>query len=171
MVARPSPTKARPMYGSILRPVIPATAFRCPRFSATRITATGAINIIAWPLKDGGVKCGSPNHAAWARGEKSSGLPRPKPLASRAYSAQATIRPTRISRRCSIPRVNTATMPIQSTVNTAIQLSKALADTLRTAIGARFRPIAITTAPVTTGGIRRSIQRVPIFITTRPIRV
>ena len=62
-------------------------------------------------------------------------------------------------------------MPIQSTVNTAIQLSKALAETLRTAIGARFRPIAITTAPVTTGGIRRSIQRVPIFITTRPIRV
>jgi hypothetical protein len=34
---------------------------------------TGAINIIAWPLMDGGVKCGSPNHAAWARGEKSSG--------------------------------------------------------------------------------------------------
>ncbi len=60
---------------------------------------------------------------------------------------------------------------MQSTVNTAIQLSKALAETLRTAIGAAvFRPIAITTAPVTTGGIRRSIQRVPIFITTRPIR-
>jgi hypothetical protein len=38
-------------------------------------------------------------------------------------------------------------------------------------MGARFRPIAITTAPVTTGGISRSIQRVPIFITTRPIRV
>ena len=31
-----------------------------------------------------------------------------------------------------------------------------------TAIGARLRPITATTAPVTTGGIRRSIQPVPL---------
>lgn len=60
---------------------------------------------------------------------------------------------------------------MHSTVSTAIQPSNGVADTLRTAMGARLRPIAMTTAPVTTGGISRSIQRVPIFITTRPIRV
>jgi hypothetical protein len=38
-----------------------------------------------------------------------------------------------------------------------------------TAIGARFRPITATTAPVTTGGIRDSIQRVPTPETIRPI--
>ena len=70
-----------------------------------------------------------------------------------------------------MPRVNTATRPMHSTVITAIQLSNGEAETLLAAIGARLRPIAITTAPVTTGGIIRSIQRVPIFITTRPIRV
>ncbi|MNH40710.1 hypothetical protein D3C79_1020660 [compost metagenome] len=70
-----------------------------------------------------------------------------------------------------MPRVNTATRPIHSTVTTAIQLSNAEPETPLTAIGARFRPIAMTTAPVTTGGISRSIQRVPIFITTKPIRV
>ena len=64
MVASPSPTNARPMYGSMLRPVIPATAFRCPKFSATRITATGAISIIACVLKVGEVTCGRPNQAA-----------------------------------------------------------------------------------------------------------
>ncbi len=38
-----------------------------------------------------------------------------------------------------------------------------------TAIGARFRPIAATMPPVTTGGIRVSIQRYHAFITARPI--
>ena len=52
------------MYGSMLRPVIPATAFRWPKFSATRITATGAISIIAWVLKVGEVTFGRPNQAA-----------------------------------------------------------------------------------------------------------
>ncbi len=79
------------MYGSIA-PGHPATAFRCPRFSATG-SPRPAQSTSSRPLKDGVVKCGSPNHAA-GRGEKSSGLPRPRPLASRAYSAQATIRPT-----------------------------------------------------------------------------
>ncbi|CFN77751.1 Uncharacterised protein [Bordetella pertussis] len=42
------------------------------------------------------------------------------------------------------------------------------------AIGARFRPITATTAPVTTGGIMASIQRAPLpralaAHTTRPI--
>lgn len=70
-----------------------------------------------------------------------------------------------------MPRVNTAAEPMQRIVSTAIQLSNIDAETLRTAIGARFRPIAITTAPVTTGGISRSIQRVPAFITITPISV
>ena len=40
-----------------------------------------------------------------------------------------------------------------------------------TGIPARFSPITATTAPVTTGGIRRSIQPVPVAITTSPINV
>ena len=38
-----------------------------------------------------------------------------------------------------------------------------------TGIEARFSPITATTAPVTTGGISRSIQRVPMACTTTPI--
>ncbi|MGY4627636.1 hypothetical protein ACVWY3_005392 [Bradyrhizobium sp. USDA 4486] len=38
-----------------------------------------------------------------------------------------------------------------------------------TATGARLRPIAATTAPVTAGGIRRSIQPTPDHITTSAI--
>ncbi|CSP99638.1 Uncharacterised protein [Shigella sonnei] len=116
-------------------------------------------------------KCGKPNQAAWLTRVKSTAFPSPKTLVITPYSRQATIKPTRINNRWIMPRVNTATSPIHSTVITAIQLSKAEADTLFTAIGAKFRPIAITTAPVTTGGISRSIQRVPIFITTRPMTV
>ena len=33
---------------------------------------------------------------------------------------------------------------------------------------ARFRPITATTAPVTTGGMKRSIQRVPTTCTNAP---
>ena len=40
-----------------------------------------------------------------------------------------------------------------------------------TAIGARFRPITATTAPVTTGGMKRSIHPVPALITMAPISV
>jgi hypothetical protein len=36
---------------------------------------------------------------------------------------------------------------------------------------ARFRPITATTAPVTTGGMKRSIQPVPMACTSTPIRV
>ena len=60
------------------------------------------------------------------------------------------------------------TPPTQSTVRMAIQASKSVGPTLLTAVGARFRPITATTAPVTTGGIRRSIQRTPVLITMSP---
>ena len=66
MVATPSPRKARPRYLSRLRPVMAATALTWPRFSATRMTATGAIRLMALPLKVGAVKLGSPTQAAFA---------------------------------------------------------------------------------------------------------
>ena len=68
-----------------------------------------------------------------------------------------------------MPRVSTATSATQRKVTACIQLSKLLAAMFLTGIAARFRPITATTAPVTTGGIRLSIQRVPASCTSRPI--
>ena len=82
MVAMPSPMKARPMYGSRLRPVMACTALMWPRFSATRISATGAISSMAPLSNTGAVNFGQPSHGALTMPEKSIGLPRPMPLAS-----------------------------------------------------------------------------------------
>ena len=49
-------------------------ALICPRFSATRMIATGAIRLIACAVKTGLVKFGRPNQAACATFEKSIGL-------------------------------------------------------------------------------------------------
>ena len=68
-----------------------------------------------------------------------------------------------------MPRANTATAPTHSTVTSAIHESKLLPLTPCTAIGARFSPITQTIAPVTTGGISVSIQRVPTAETIRPM--
>ena len=57
------------------------------------------------------------------------------------------------------PGARTATRPTATMVATADPVSSALAEMPFTAIGARLRPITATTLPVTTGGIRRSIQR------------
>ncbi len=59
---------------------MPATAFKCPRFSATKITATGAIITIASMLKVGVVIVGKPSQGALARPLKSTGLPKPSRL-------------------------------------------------------------------------------------------
>ena len=67
--------------------------------------------------------------------------------------------------------MNTATPPTHAIVTTAIHASNGVALAPLTAIGARLRPITATTAPVTTGGISRSIQPVPLAMTARPISV
>jgi hypothetical protein len=56
-------------------------ALMCPRFSATRMIATGAIRLMASIVKTGLVKFGSPNHAAVPTLVKSIGVPKPRPLA------------------------------------------------------------------------------------------
>src|SRR5712691_13500137 len=81
MVATASPRNARPRYLSRLRPVIAPTALIWPRFSATRMIATGAIKAIAPGWKLGVVKFGRPIQAALLRLVKSIGLPRLNPLA------------------------------------------------------------------------------------------
>ena len=53
-------------------------------------------------------------------------------------------------------------------MTSAIAESKVDADTPLTAIGARLSPITATIAPVTTGGISASIQRVPTADTIAP---
>jgi hypothetical protein len=83
----------------------------------------------------------------------------------------ATIRPTRISSRCVMPRVNTATPATQMKVTPCIQASNAVGAMFLMGMPARLRPITATTAPVTTGGISASIQRVPVAMTMAPISV
>src|ERR1043166_4998471 len=65
---------------------------------------------------------------------------------------------------------NTAVAPTAVTVRSAIALSSVPPEALLTAIGARLSPMTATTAPVTTGGIRRSIQRLPARGRRRPRR-
>jgi hypothetical protein len=67
--------------------------------------------------------------------------------------------------------VNTATPPTHTIVTIAIHASNGVALAPLTAIGARLSPMMATTAPVTTGGISRSIQPVPLAITAMPISV
>ena len=83
----------------------------------------------------------------------------------------AAISPTRINKRCTIPRVSTATRPTHTKVTACIQLSKLLAAMFLMGMPARFRPITATTEPVTTGGMQRSIHRVPMACTSAPISV
>ena len=154
---------------SRLRPVMADTALMCPRFSATSTSATGAISRMARASKAGAVNFGRPTQAACATGVKSMGAPRPSTLVSTQYSTYETISPTRMRSFWMAPRANTATRPTLSAVSSAIQRSNSLALTPLTTTGARFRPMTATTAPVTTGGISRSIQPVPTALTSSPI--
>ena len=70
-----------------------------------------------------------------------------------------------------MPRVITATSATLTKVTACIQLSKLLEAMFLIGTPARFRPMTATTAPVTTGGISASIQRVPISCTRPPISV
>ena len=70
-----------------------------------------------------------------------------------------------------MPRVSTATRPTLTKVTSCIQLSKLLAAMFLMGMPARFRPITATTEPVTTGGMKRSIQPVPTACTSAPMSV
>ena len=70
-----------------------------------------------------------------------------------------------------MPRVNTATRPTQRKVRACIQASKLPAAMFLIGTFARLSPITATTAPVTTGGMKRSIQPVPTACTIAPIRM
>ena len=176
MVAKPSAINARPMYGFISCPVMPCTARRCPRFSATKIKATGAITEIADIVNVGEAKWGKPNHAALATLVKStaaapcSPTPQPKPLVNTAYKTVAKITPTKINKRRIKPVPITAVNAITSTVISIYHALALLPFAPSTATPAKFKPITATTAPVTTGGMRVSIQFVPTNCTNKPIR-
>ena len=68
-----------------------------------------------------------------------------------------------------MPRVNTATTATVTKVKACIHESKLLAAMFLTGMLARFSPITATTAPVTTGGMKRSIQPVPAACTIAPM--
>ena len=147
------------------------TALRWPRFSATKIIATGAMSSMALALNTGAVKPGRPSQAALAMPDKSIGLPSPSPFVSTAYITLATINPTKINRRCTMPRAITATSATLTKVTSCIQASKLPAAMFLTGMLARFKPITATTEPVTTGGMKRSIQPVPTACTSAPMSI
>ena len=68
-----------------------------------------------------------------------------------------------------MPRVNMPTRAMETNVTACIQASKLVGAMVFTGIDARLRPITATTAPVTTGGISRSIHRVPPAMTISAI--
>ena len=72
------------MWRSMSLPVMAVTALMWPRFSATKMIATGAISSMALALNTGALKLGRPNQAALAMPDKSSGLPKPNTLVSTA---------------------------------------------------------------------------------------
>ena len=57
---------------------------------------------------------------------------------------------------------------LRDAVTNAIHILKLLPATPLTVTGARFKPMIITTAPVTTGGISFSIHFVPVAMTIKP---
>ncbi len=69
-----------------------------------------------------------------------------------------------------MPLVNTATRATLTKVMACIQASKPVGAMFLMGMWARFRPITATTEPVTTGGMKRSIQPMPTACTIRPMR-
>src|SRR5215469_11451764 len=124
--------------------------------------ATGATRNIASAWKAGCVNVGTPIHGAAANAVKSMGLPHPRPFASSQYNRYPPMVPKMIGSLRQIPGADTATRAVISTVESPISASNPLPPlTDLTATGARLRPIAAITAPVTAGGINRSIQPTP----------
>ena len=68
-----------------------------------------------------------------------------------------------------MPRLSTATSATLTKVMPCIQASKLVGAMFLIGMCARFRPITATTAPVTTGGMKRSIHPVPTACTMAPI--
>ena len=175
VVAMPSASSARPVSGSRSLPVIAATDFTWPTFSATRTNTTGTNSPSTARLKVGVVNVGSPNQPAARTAVKSTS---PRSTAT----AYPTSTPTRIESRPRIPLNRTVTSTIARSVASPVKgaarnplvhdstIFPPTTDWLHVphATGARLRPISATIVPVTTGGITTSIQRDPARCTTRP---
>ena len=70
-----------------------------------------------------------------------------------------------------MPRVSTATNATETKVMACIHASNPVGAMFLMGMLARFSPMTATTAPVTTGGMKRSIQPVPVACTTAPMSV
>ena len=70
-----------------------------------------------------------------------------------------------------MPRAYTATSATLMKVMACIQASNPVGAMFLMGMAARFRPITATTVPVTTGGMSRSIQPVPVACTKKPMAV
>lgn len=166
-VATPSPKNARPISRSRSRPVTAATALTCPAFSATSTTTTGATSTAARQVKVGACRSGSPTHAASASARVACGS---RPPVS-AATTQPAATPSSTDSRPRKPRNATVASRTAARVTTAMTgcaFTPPLPSPPSQATGARFRPISATIAPVTTGGMRASIQRAPAQCTTSP---
>ncbi len=178
MEAAPSAAIAVPRVSSSGSPVISATALMCPVFSAIRAITTGRATRIADHSNCGAWKDGRPIQSASATPERSSrqwstasGPPTaewifPKTRSKSAEIAYPKISPRKIAMRDQNPRRHTTARPVNSMVSSAVHWS--CGQYVDAVTGARLKPISITTAPVTTGGIAVWMIRAPKRCTASP---
>ena len=122
---------------------------------------TGRVTSTAESRNSGAWNCGTPIQAASRMCSAASG-----PIAPvRAAKTQPMITPMRMPRRATMPRPATVATRMASSVTPATQ---GCDWKLSAAVGARFRPIRATIAPVTAGGITASMTRLPAALTMKP---
>lgn len=176
----PSAEIAVPSLSSSESPVISPTAFTCPAFSATSAMTTGRATRIADHSKDGPCSVGSPIQSALPTPERSSrqwsvSLPLassewilPKTRSDTQETPYPKTSPRKIAIRDQKPRRQTTARPVNSIVSRAVHWS--CGQYVEAVTGARLKPISITTAPVTTGGIVAWMIRAPNRRTASPTR-
>ena len=146
----------------------------CPRFSATRMIATGAIRLIACAVEHRALEVRQAEPGGRADLREIDRLPEAQHVGAdviERVADGAADQDRQAPRQCPAHRPRRGRPP--RTVTSAIQRAKAvpaalsgpMPEALLIAIGASTRPIAATIAPVTTGGISRSIQRCPAATT------
>lgn len=149
-------------------------------FSATSAITTGSATRIADHSKLGAWKVGSPIQSAFPTPERSrrqwstaaappaGELILPNTRSRTHDSTYPKTSPRKIAMRERKPRRQTTASPVNSITASAVHWS--CGQYVEAVTGARLKPISITTAPVTTGGIAAWMIRAPNRWTARPTR-
>ena len=164
VVASPSATSASPAKSSRSRLVISLTALTCPTFSAIKTTRTGRATAMAEKLNSGAWKSGNPTQAASAIVSAAPSLKLPVSAAK----TQPMMTPMRMPSREIIPRPAIVHNTIASKVTAA---TIGWVWKFDAAVGAKFKPIKATMAPVTAGGMTASTTLRPAIFTMKPMSI